>query len=992
LFLIHGPTGAGKTSVLDAISYALYGKPSGAERDPKRMRSDHAEAGLPTEVTFDFVVNNESYRVYRRPEHLTPKKRGTGYVASKAEAYLALRTGLADEGQKGKIVDSNWKRVTTSVEQLLGFRSDQFSQVVMLPQGEFQRLLMANSSERQSILQVLFQTEWYSRIEQALKAEAKKLLSQRENLLGQKNTVLAQAQATSLEEMQERHTGHTQRHAELGNRLKQAKSTQEQMQEALLRGRNLSEKFDAFERADAAMKGLIERSHYFALKRAQVDSASRAQAVIPEEKALKDRLSEEQESDKARDKARSSLHIARAKKEEMEKRLNRELTNTVRIEEAKQELARLSELAEKIEAFEHAQGEVKPAEKALASASKDLAKALKTREDTAELRDRLRDDSETLGKTADTAELTKMKLEGITADLANLKRLKQAESKVAEKENDLRRSSEDLEKAQSALVSAQAELRLIQQQWAQGQAAILAQGLVPGEPCPVCGGLDHPAPATATEGLPDQQQMEAQTDTVERLNRQREVLRDQKSKDERELGEAGVLLESILKQTSHLEERDAKKLGQQKKALEDALKTAQDAGTKLQDVSDRLVKLQSTLEELGQTFDRALARREDCAKTLSAAQARAETIGAGIPGNLRTFAELQLARSRITQTIAAMEKALKEAREAFGMASENASRKEAALKAAEEYFTTAAQRVVIQRQEFEKRLADSGFLNEREFQDARKTKGEMEQLTSEINRYERDVAAARDRLDRTHKEIAGLGRPDLPGLEQSANRAKTEYETALQEEARLSELVRQELALITQFNRVQEQLDEVESHYAVAERIASVASGTNPAGIAFQRFVLATLLDDVLSSATRRFQIMSNGRYSLNRLGERTDRRSPGGLDVEVYDSYTGVARPVNTLSGGEGFLASLSLALGLADVVQAYAGGIRLDAVFVDEGFGSLDPEALDLAFRALVDLQRSGRLVGVISHVPELRERIDARLEVIRTRIGSTARFVVT
>jgi DNA repair protein SbcC/Rad50 len=174
-------------------------------------------------------------------------------------------------------------------------------------------------------------------------------------------------------------------------------------------------------------------------------------------------------------------------------------------------------------------------------------------------------------------------------------------------------------------------------------------------------------------------------------------------------------------------------------------------------------------------------------------------------------------------------------------------------------------------------------------------------------------------------------------------------------------------------------------------RVADVANGSNRDGITFQRFVLAALLDDVLGAASGRLHIMSSGRFHLQRVRERSDRRTAAGLDLEVHDHYTGTARPVSTLSGGESFLASLSLALGLADVVQTYSGGIQLDAVFVDEGFGSLDPEALDLALQALVDLQGEGRLVGIISHVPALQEIIDARLEVTRHRSGSTARFVI-
>jgi DNA repair protein SbcC/Rad50 len=216
-------------------------------------------------------------------------------------------------------------------------------------------------------------------------------------------------------------------------------------------------------------------------------------------------------------------------------------------------------------------------------------------------------------------------------------------------------------------------------------------------------------------------------------------------------------------------------------------------------------------------------------------------------------------------------------------------------------------------------------------------------------------------------------------------------EGALRAEMSITVQLRQLDAWLGDLCKTQDELETLEARYAVAGRIAEVASGHNAQGITFQRFVLAALLDDVLVAASERLHTMSRRRFSLQRATTRADRRLAGGLDLQVYDSYTGTTRAVSTLSGGESFLASLSLALGLADVVQAYAGGVHLDTLFVDEGFGSLDPEALDLAFRALVDLQRAGRLVGIISHIPELKERIDVRLEVIPTQRGSVTRFII-
>ncbi|MFA4966478.1 MAG: SMC family ATPase, partial [Thermoleophilia bacterium] len=195
------------------------------------------------------------------------------------------------------------------------------------------------------------------------------------------------------------------------------------------------------------------------------------------------------------------------------------------------------------------------------------------------------------------------------------------------------------------------------------------------------------------------------------------------------------------------------------------------------------------------------------------------------------------------------------------------------------------------------------------------------------------------------------------------------------------------------FDRLEElaaAADALGGRYEVLGRLADVASGGNPRHLSFQSYVLGAFLDDVLVAASHRLQLMSKGRYRLERTERRSGRRSAAGLDLEVYDAWTGVNRPVATLSGGETFLAALSLAVGLAEVVQAHAGGIRLDTVFVDEGFGSLDDESLDLAVSTLIDLNQGGRLVGIISHVSELKERIDARLEVSAGKAGSTARFV--
>ena len=272
-----------------------------------------------------------------------------------------------------------------------------------------------------------------------------------------------------------------------------------------------------------------------------------------------------------------------------------------------------------------------------------------------------------------------------------------------------------------------------------------------------------------------------------------------------------------------------------------------------------------------------------------------------------------------------------------------------------------------------------------------RTESTRKQLQQTITAYEQNLAAATDRLQRAQNAVNGKTEPELSACKAAEQQADALYRQLTAQTAvtakELSDLQKAQL----QLQELEKKMGTLQDAYQTAASLAETARGNNPSRLTFSAFVLQAILDDVLQAANLRLTSMSRGRYSLSRTGDVLDARRENGLNIEVTDSFTGVARPVKTLSGGELFLASLSLALGLSDVVQAYAGGIRLDTILVDEGFGTLDSEALDMAIRTLTDLQKGGRLVGIISHVSELRERISARLEVIPGQRGSTAAFHV-
>ena len=349
--------------------------------------------------------------------------------------------------------------------------------------------------------------------------------------------------------------------------------------------------------------------------------------------------------------------------------------------------------------------------------------------------------------------------------------------------------------------------------------------------------------------------------------------------------------------------------------------------------------------------------------------------------------ELQLK----TQTITRQVQSLQLLQQSYQQAQLHLAGCEATLKANQAASVNAAKEFSALREHFKERLDASDFESQTAFLAALRTESTRKQLQQTIAAYEQNLAAATDRLQRAQNAVNGKTEPELSACKAAEQQADALYRQLTAQTAvtakELSDLQKAQL----QLQELEKKMSTLQDAYQTAASLAETARGNNPSRLTFSAFVLQAILDDVLQAANLRLTSMSRGRYSLSRTGDVLDARRENGLNIEVTDSFTGVARPVKTLSGGELFLASLSLALGLSDVVQAYAGGIRLDTILVDEGFGTLDSEALDMAIRTLTDLQKGGRLVGIISHVSELRERISARLEVIPGQRGSTAVFHV-
>ena len=724
-FLITGPTGSGKTTILDAITFALYGTASGDLRDNRSLRSDYATPDRKTEVRFTFRNQDRTYEVTRTPEQVLNKQRGEGTRTVPAGASLVE---ILPEGER-KVLGTSNSTVTRAVEQLLGFQARQFRQLMVLPQGEFRRFLVADSKERKAILETLFKTGQYSALEDALDARAKVLKKE----CRQKYQLLLESAGThSPAALKQRLQEEQQQAKDLEAQAAQAQKAASAALETLQQGQQLAYTFQRWQEGQKRKEALA----------AQADTI-------------------------------------------------RDLQQRIRWLDEALKLHPIYDRTRK------------------AKAQLDTAQALfqKAREDLQAAQERLR---QQLASATETN----------THDL----------------QEQMVRVREQL--ARMTAVS--------------GETVRLAQTLVPGEPCPVCGSPDHPQPATQTR--------KAQ--------------------------------EELARKTRAMEEEIAR-LNRKQKALEKAQKEADQAA-----------------------------------------------------GSCKTAEE----------NLAAAQKAFEADREAYKTA-----------------------------------LDQSPFPDQHTFVAAHKALASKPLWQEQVDRYRQQADSLQGELKILADQLKDKTPPDLAPLQEAVRQTGSTAHTLATRTGALQETLRREEAALKQLEKLEKELDRLQEAYGPIGLLASTAKGDNSRKLTFSSFVLQAVLDDVLQTANLRLGKISQGRYSLYRSQDIVDARKEQGLGLEIMDAFTGQARAVTTLSGGEIFFTSLSLALGLSDVLESYAGGLHLDTILVDEGFGSLDPETLDSAISALLELQKGGRLVGIISHVAELKERISAQLEIIPTNQGSTTRFRV-
>jgi exonuclease SbcC len=997
LFLIHGQTGAGKTTLFDAICYALYGEASTDGREQDSLASHHVAQGVKPFVRFRFAIGRDEYEIERTLPYWKPKNKTI------TKASVVLR-----DCQSGKIWE---KDANEHVKMLLGgMEAAQFRQVIILPQGAFQHFLKAKTEERRKILTILFRTQLYDEIERRLKEHFTSLKSrydeQQRHLKHLFEAALPAETPHTLEELERVAVSVQEQVNEIAENEPRLKAALEQAS-ALVRV--AEERAIALEELDACEQDLTRHAEMSDMMREQTEQIARAEKaerlkpqsdeLVRSEAAQRDRVQRREEleakkvsSQKALKDAQQQLLEAEAAKPTIE-----ELRGEIRtLTNARPDVVRLTELSraakEATTAFLEQQKKVDAAKGTL----------MRQQEEHQNIRAKI---PELIEQAA--------QIQALQAERERWNHVQTALWELEEERKKLTTLKEERKKALQAEEIAAAErtkqhlaFQECETAWRQGQAARLAITLLDNEPCPVCGSTTHPHKALAHGYvLVSDEELDGARLRFDKADKAHRAIKDRFTSIEAEVKTVVEYGKTLKAKSEEQFGADAAiqtdDLKQKIQELEQKIHAAHSSAMEREAAEKRAFELADAIKQLTQEteiLEKHLldVRSEEAAKKSSAKTLYETLVTHGIA---HSVAELDKRMAECEKEATGLERAIGLALEAVRLANNVVQETEGKCAALHEEIEREDANLKDRTNAFAEALLSEGFTSQDNLLRNILSSKQRETLLASIEAWKRqgtELATLKNQIRKRlgeHSEDSLL-QPEAKSLaiSQRDDLKAKEY----QAEQALLELHKRQERLRLEAERLQQQQthirenllksEELERDLLPAQMLAKMTSGANDFNMKLQDYVLTALLSEIIASANMRLSVISSGRYALERKTSVGDARTKEMLDFEVIDYHTGIQRNARTLSGGETFFTSLALALGLADVVAMRSGGVRMDALFIDEGFGSLDAETLDIALDTLTQLQSGGRLVGVISHVSELKERISTRLEIIKTAHGST------
>lgn len=997
MFLISGPTGAGKTSILDAMVYALYGEPSGEVRKTDAIRSDFAEPHHMTRVDFSFAIGEAQYRVERLPKQLVAKKRGTGMREQNASATVY------------EMKDGEWKVIATSaaairdtIQRIIGFRKDQFLQVVLLPQGEFRKLLVASTNEREELLHTLFRTELYRRLQDALKSAYDEAKSGIEENITKQSALLQsiphdeEIPVLTIEHVREllkdrephRDMLVVERNKAVDvvdqfNALRNEWALYNQVQQSLIEATN---KLDLVKEREKERSSLHEKVQFLTGLTPSYELYKQLgdkQAVL---KTLETALSD----------AKKSVEAATQQESKCTEDYEVLASHAETIQAKRTTLAQLRQQSEKFDELAllnqelstlNSQLETQDREKSEAKLQAQYKLVADLEAELVEVRKQFQANSKALES-----------IPHIQEQLSQLQRYSELLVEKQKAQNDIDAKKGALATLDESVKNSTVRLERLEHLMAEGRAFELVHLVVDNEPCPVCGSTEHPQLASKPELYPTKEEVEearavrdgalqkraseiGQKETLSvRLHELDEQVKDQVSK----------LKSSIADFSEDTFDSTQQDLWSQMNRLTALRKDTEQLSKIITKNEHDLIEGKDTLAKLEIGHNELLNNLHDLEVQISSVQAKIDGLSKILPTTDLDAWHKQI--ESLETEINTYDEQLKVCKSSLDAAKEQLNAKRGRLEILFAQVQEETKNLDGFYQEYVKSL-QSISVSEDDFIAALGDYKALDAFRTELHALDEAFSTAQAVYDAALKHAQSVIEPSNTVSDEVYNTAVEKRDNLVGSLAAWDKETKHIETTLASLEELEKSMGEAREEVTFLSRLNDLANGGEQGfkNVTFERYVLGAILDEVVYAANLRLQKMSRSRYSLERSDYTGGGRGKQGLDLAVMDAFTGQSRPANTLSGGETFLASMALALGLADVIQSYAGGIHMDTMFIDEGFGTLDPDTLELAMETLVQLQSSGRLIGMISHVPELKTRIPAHLEVTRGDDGSTAKFVI-
>lgn len=1009
IFLITGPTGSGKTTIFDAISFALFGTASGNERENDSLRSDFADDDRETFVEMEFMFKKEVYMVKRSPAQWKKKKRGEGFTQQGADAYLYLPDGATI---------TNTKEVTSKIEELLGINKEQFKQIVMLAQGEFKKLLLADSKDREGIFRKIFGTHDYQKMQLRLKDKASILKKDVDRVRAEISTNLKGIRYKEEIGLSE-YTEFSTTLKTLENILEEDKGKKKELEEKLTTLRKKKDKLTTAyikgEESNKLIKEKIELTNKISIHDKDKNEYNNREILIEQIRlALNIKPIEENYIVKNRERI--------SKTEERDRLLNENrdleaelkvIQNNVIKEEAKEverqrvekEIVILKEKYRKLQELESKKSIVNTIEKNHNNILIELDN-LKNK--------RLIDTNEVENKELQIKDILDAEKKMVFVDNLIIRKKEVIDKLLklfseAEKLNDIRNryllGIQQFKKIESEFKITKDTFEKLEMRFRKGQAGILALTLEDNKPCPVCGSTNHPNIASIEDDVPTEEKLKIEQEKFEKIKEENDELLNKLKVLNQEIQiktneVITPLIEEIEKSSNITLILDDELLSNIKltgKEFRGELNKLEAEKRELQNIINSKANIESIIKKLKIEIDKITLNIEDKEKErlnifgkLQSEKENIKILVSEMPKDIDSIDKLNLKIIELEDIVEKGKKQLKSIKDKEALLSKSLSAVVGKIESTNKIIDELIESERVLKVKLENSLNKSFDNREKYDELKRNTQSDIERLQADVEMYKSEAKSLKDRYDGLENKINNIKEVNLIELSEEINDLSKE-EKVLDKEIRDNYAVYENNK--SRYKSIKKLADDIliiEKQYRIIGQLAEVSNGKKAPYITFESYVLATYFQQIIDAANIRLKKMTSERFLLKRKEDKGKGSGQKGLDLQVFDNYTGKIRDVKTLSGGESFKASLSLALGLSDVIQGNVGGIELDTMFIDEGFGTLDPESLDNAINCLIDLQRGGRLVGIISHVPELKERVEAKLEVSTSAKGSKAKFI--